>query len=164
MSRVFSTLLLLVWGAWFGSLIGITIAVICVGLTFPIDHSADGSFNRHFFAITASRIFGEYERVQLGLAAGGLIFGFAWQLCRGANRVKIALFVLFALATAASVVETAFVAPKINQMRVENRTDTEEFQAFHRWGTSLYGTNLLLMLVAGVLLPTGIVRETRQRG
>jgi hypothetical protein len=163
MNRVFSSLLVLVWGAWFGSLIGITIAVGCIAMTFPFDDQTNGGINRHFFQITVSAIFGFYERVQLGFAAGAMIFGFAWQLCRGATRVKIALFAIFVLATASSVVETAHVAPKMTQMRTENNTNTPEFQNLHRMSVSLYGANLALMAIAGVLLPIGIVRETRQR-
>jgi hypothetical protein len=163
MSRVFSTLLLLVWGAWFGSLIGILISVISISHTFPVEVDKEASSNLSQFGIVTTDIFHLFERVQLGLAGAALIFAFAWQLCRGAMRLKIALFVLFAIATVASVVETAVVAPQITKMREDGQTRSAEFGKWHGISGALYGGTLLLMVIGGVILPIGIVRETRAR-
>lgn len=161
MNRVFSTFLLLVWGAWFGSLIGIFIAVVSISMTFPI--SSPESTNVYYFGITTSGIFGLFERIQLCLAGGALLFAFAWQLYRGASRLKIALFVLFALATVGSVFETAYVSPKINDLRVQSETQSPEFKKMHGMSFGIYSANTLLLFVGGILLSLGIARETSAR-
>jgi hypothetical protein len=163
MSRVFSTLLLLVWGAWFGSLIGIFISVISISHTFPVEVDRGASSNLSQFGIVTTDIFHLFEKFQLGFAGAALIFAFAWQLCRGAARLKITLFILFALATVAAVVETAVVAPQINKMREDGNTRSAEFGKWHGISGALYGGTLLLMAVGGVLLPIGVVREARHR-
>lgn len=161
MNRVFSTFLLLVWGAWFGSLIGVFIAILSVFWTFP--PQAPETSNAYYFGLIASGIFNLFERVQLGLAGGALVFAFLWQLFRGATKLKIVLFVLFALATVSSVVETKFVSPRINDMRVANQIDQEEFKQMHRLSSGLYLGNAVLILVAGVIISVAIGDEARAR-
>lgn len=154
---------MLFWGAWFGSLIGIGTAVWALMMLFPRDPTRPDSSNAYYFGITASSIFTLFEKVQLIIAGAALIFAFIWQLYRGATRLKIALFMLFALATVASVVETAHIAPRINQLRSEGETNSTEFKKMHGLSMSIYGGNLALMLAGGILLSIAITKETRER-
>jgi hypothetical protein len=164
MNRLFSILVVLVWGVWVGSLVGVFLAVTSLARTFPPRVDGAEASSALLFGNAASGVFGLFEQVQLGLAAAGLTLAFAWRLCRGAAGQKTALFVLFALATASAVTETAYVSKEINQMRMAQETQSDRFKRFHGLSFGLYSLNILLLAAGGTILPFAIARAERQRG
>jgi hypothetical protein len=156
MNRVLSTLVIVIWGLWLGSIAGMFIAVSSLSHTFEPSPGSP-------FVPAASNLFRLYELIQLGLAGASLLATFAWQLCKGATRFKVTLFALLALATVSSVVETAYVSPKILSLQNENRTQTDEFKKMHGMSFGLYTANAALLLVGGAMIPLGIAKETRER-
>ena len=162
MNRLFSILVVLVWGVWIGSLVGVFLAVTSLARTFPPGGQGGETGTSLLFGNAASGVFGLYERVQLGLAAGALLLCFAWRACRGAAGLKTALFALLALAAASAVAEAAYVSPRINEMRVAQETKSDRFKMMHGLSLGLYSANILLLAVGGAIVPFAIAQETRQ--
>ena len=160
MNRVLSTLVTIVWGLWIGSIAGIFVAITSLSHTFQ--RSATGEPNVSFIS-SASNVFRLYELIQLGLAGAALLFTFAWQLCRGATRFKVALFAVFALGTVSSVVETAYVTPRLVSLQNMGYTRSDEFKKMHGLSFGLYTGNAALLLIGGAIIPLAIAREARER-
>ncbi|QOV87354.1 DUF4149 domain-containing protein [Humisphaera borealis] len=156
MNRLFSIVVTLTWGIWTGGLMGVTLSVIALARTFP--PRTDGNF-----ALAAPPIFAMFERVQLGLAAAALIFTFAWRLRPGAKGVKSLLFALFALGTVGAVVEATYVAPRINELRVERASREAEFNQAHQLSERLYGGTFVVLVIAGLVLPVAIANDGRKK-
>jgi FtsH-binding integral membrane protein len=163
MNRLLSILVVLVWGVWVGSLVGVFVAVTSLSRTFAATGPGGERTVSEMFGLTAGNVFGLYERVQLVLAAVALVLSFAWRICHGATRQKTALFVLFALAAASAVVEAAYVAPQINRMREAQEVKSDRFKLFHGLSFGLYSANILLLAVGGAIVPVAIAREARER-
>lgn len=143
MRRVLSTLVLLIWGLWFGGLIVLFISVSSLFSSLPDRHVA-GQGARHIF-----RAFNAY---QLGLAAAALLITFAWWVA-GPRRIPTALFTLFALATVGACVTTMYIAPQIEQLTNRGLTQSAQFDRLHGCSMGVYVAQSVLLLVAGVLLP-----------
>jgi hypothetical protein len=163
MNRVFSILVVLAWGVWIGSLVGVFVAVTSLSRTFAATGEGGQPTVSEMFGLTAGNVFGLYERVQLVLAGVALLAGFAWRVTRGAAGQKSAVFVLFALAAASAVVETTYVAREIDALRQAGETKTPRFKMMHGLSFGLYSANILLLAAGGAVLPFAIAREARQR-
>lgn len=163
MNRLFSVFVVLAWGVWIGSLVGVFVAVTSLGRTFTSVDEAGQSHLSEMFGLTAGNVFAMYEPVQLILAAVALLTTFAWRITRGAAAQKTAVFVLLALATASAVVETSYVSREINALRQAGETKTPRFKMMHGLSFGLYSLNILLLAAGGAIVPFAIARETRQR-
>lgn len=146
MNRLLSIFVLLTWGVWLGSLVGLFVVLQSLNHTFADD--------RALFGTAATGVVVAFEKVQLGLAAAALLFAFGWRLCPGATRVKTILFCLFAVSTVIAVTETTYIAPRIEKMRTENLTKTDEFKSLHGLSMMLYTASAGALVIAGSLLPT----------
>jgi uncharacterized membrane protein len=155
MNRLLSIFVVLTWGVWIGGLVGVFLAVTSLNQTFADD--------RGLFGTAASGVFARFERVQLGVAAAALALTFAWRICRGTPTLKTVLFALFGLSTVAAVVETTYVAPKINQLRQAAQTDTPQFRKLHGTSMMLYTGSLGVLAIAGAVLPFAIAGESKRK-
>lgn len=113
------------------------------------------TFFRHSreLAVQANPVlFAAFERYQLILAAGVLLFTFFWILLQP-GRWKSALFVLFALAALGAVVSSAWITPRINLLQSQHLTATAEFRKVHGQSMAIYSACAFLLLLAGLILP-----------
>jgi hypothetical protein len=155
MRRFLSILLCVTWALWLGGLVMIFIAVPALFRTFANARPVAGN--------AAAGIFHAFERYQLVLAAIGLITTFVWRLVSG-NRgamLKTACFGLLSLATVAAASSTLFVTPNIEAMRLVGETYGPAFGRLHGLSMSLYFFESVVLLIAGLLLPSMIVRDTK---
>lgn len=156
MNRVLSILVTLAWGAWVGGLVGLFVAVTSLSRTFHVD--------RVTFGTAASGVFASFERLQLVVAAAALVLTFLWRLRGGAAGPKTALFAVLALGATAAVVETIYVAPKIDQLRVAGTTRSAEFKKLHGTSMLLYTGTTGLLAIGGIFLTLAVAREGMVRG
>jgi putative Mn2+ efflux pump MntP len=145
MRRILSTLVTLTWALWFGGLLMLFIAVSSIFVTFPKEHhDLAGQAAAHLFRI--------YNAYQLVLAAVSLIGTFIWYVV-GPPRVKMGLFLLFALATVVACIITMYVAPHIEMLQQKGLMQTPEFQQLHVHAMIAYVTETVVLLIAGAFLP-----------
>ena len=154
MNRALSILVSLAWGVWIGGLVGVFVAVTSLSRTFAEDRTT--------FGTAASGVFAAFERVQLVVAAAALVLTFAWRLRGGAAGLKTALFALLALGAVAAVVETTYVAPRIEQMRAAGTTQTTEFKKLHGMSMMLYTGTTGLLAVGGIFLTLAVARDEKR--
>ena len=144
MRRVLNTLLLLVWGLWFGGLIVLFISVQALFNTFADRHDLAGQ--------GAARIFHAFNAYQLVLAGVALIVTFIWRVI-GPPRLKTTLFVLFAIATVGACAITIYFTPHIEALQHQGLTSSVQFKKLHGLSMAVYVGEVASLLIAGVILP-----------
>lgn len=144
MRTALNSLITLVWGLWFGGVLTLFLAVTAIFAAFPTQHAVAGDAARHVF-----RVFNAY---QLALAAVALLATFAWCLL-GRGKLKLGLFLLFALATFAACVITMYIAPQIELMHEKGLAQSPAFMRMHGYSMVLYLGEALMLLIAGLFLP-----------
>jgi uncharacterized membrane protein len=155
MQRLLSILVTLAWALWFGGLLTLFIAVQSLFATFGDQRAIAGS--------AAAGIFRRFELFQLALAAAALLATLAWRILSGRSKLKVAILMLLCLATVCAIVEAAFVARTMERLRSEGQTQTDEFRTLHGRSMMLYMGETVLLLIAGLLLPSAIYRDGNQR-
>jgi hypothetical protein len=151
MKTLAATVVTLAWGLWIGGL-GTLFAVLGTIFTTPgYSRAQQGDF--------AQRLFPIFERMQLVFAAVALLATAAWWF---ANRqgLKMVLFALFAVATCVAVAETTVVTPRVQKLSAEGMRETPEFQQAHHLSSRVYVSGAVVLLVAGLLLPMAIKRDS----
>lgn len=151
MQRILSVLVTFAWALWFGGLLMLFITVASLFATF----------DRQPAGVAAAGVFRRFEVYQLCLAAAALLATLAWRLLSGRSRLKVAVLVLFSLATFLAIGSTAFVTPRIEALRLEGETRSPQFQSLHRMSSMFYMAEAALLLVAGLLLPSAIVKDQK---
>ncbi|HSU65312.1 MAG TPA: DUF4149 domain-containing protein [Tepidisphaeraceae bacterium] len=144
MRRFLSTLVTLLWALWFGGVVMLFIAVLSLFAAFPEHHDIAGQ--------GAARIFHVFNAYQLALAGLTLVATFVWYL-KGPPGMKMGLFLLFALATAAAGLITLYIAPEIAQMQAKQLSQSAEFKRMHGYSMIAYVAEAVVLLIAGLLLP-----------
>jgi hypothetical protein len=140
----------IVWGVWFGGLIMLLLAVTSLFQTFALDHTIAGQ--------AASGIFRQFNVLRLGLAAAALLLtAGAWM--RDRSKLKLTVFVLFALATVAAFCSSAVLTPRLEHLRLEELTHSAEFARLHGISMGVYLIETLLVFAAGLILPNMRVKE-----
>ena len=147
MRRVLSTIIILIWGLWFGGVIALFLAVTSLFSAFADRHDLAGR--------GAAHIFRAFNRYQLALAAASLLATFAWRIL-GPPRLKTMLFTLFALATVAACMITMYLAPRIELLSVQGLTQSSQFAKLHGYSMGAYCAEAVILLIAGMLLPSAI--------
>ena len=142
MRRLFGTLVMLVWGLWFGGLVALFIAVT------SLFHALD----RHTAGVGAARIFRVFNRYQLALAAAGLIAAFFWRVV-GPRRFKEALFTFFCIASVGACAIAIWIAPKIAALQAQGLTESPQFGKAHGLSMAIYLAEVAALLLAGILIP-----------
>jgi Domain of unknown function (DUF4149) len=131
----------LAWALWLGGLASLFLFVTTL---FRNDHEQA--------AHTAPQLFLAFERYQIILAAVSVVGTLAW---RWTNRSALldTILILFALATALSVLSSSVLTPRILQFAAEGETHTPEFLKAHGESMLAYTTETALLLIAGLILP-----------
>ena len=151
MRQLCGLIVTLAWSLWFGGMVTL-FAVLGTIFTTP-------GFRRDVQGAFAQRMFPMFERMQLAFAAVALLGTAAWWLAKRA-RVKMVLFALLAAATGVAVVETTTVTPKVLQLVADGRRGTPEFDRMHKLSTRVYMSGAVVLLVAGLVLPSAIRADT----
>lgn len=145
MRRVLHFLLLLVWGLWFGGLIALFLFVQTLFKDFRGDRAVAVQTAPHLFLV--------FQKYQLILGAAGLLLSaIAWLWRRSAAR--IAVFALFALASAGAIVSPLAITPKMERLRAAGESHTEQFMKLHGESMLVYLAETAALLVAGMVMPT----------
>jgi hypothetical protein len=150
MRTIAATVVTLAWGFWLGGL-GTLFAVLGAIFTTPgYSRAQQGDF--------AQRLFPVFERMQLIFAAMALLGTAAWWFA-SRQGLKLALFAIFSVATCVAVAETTLVTPRVQKLTAEGVRGTPEFDRAHHLSSQVYGAGAIVLLVAGLLLPTAIRRD-----
>jgi hypothetical protein len=131
----------LAWGLWFGGMVAL---VLFVQTLF--------AGNRSVAVEAAPMLFVAFGRVQLLLGACALIGTFAWWVLTR-RRGVMTLFVLFAISAALAAASLMLVVAPMERLREQGRRESPEFKRLHGASTSLYMGEMVLLLVAGAILP-----------
>jgi hypothetical protein len=145
--RLLCTVVLLTWGLWLGGMVMLFAALPTIFRTPGFGREVQGAF--------AGRLFPVFERMQLVFAAVALLATAAWWIA-GRARLKLALFALFALGTITAVFETTRITPRIEVMVADGRRGTPEFNRMHQLSTRVYMAGAVVLLIAGLVLPSAI--------
>jgi hypothetical protein len=145
MKRLLHTSLNIVWGLWFGGLVMLFLAVSSLFQTFALDHTIAGQ--------AAAGIFRQFNALRLGLAAAALLLTAGSWLAKR-SKVRLTIFVLFALATVAAFCSSAILTPRIDHLRLTELTHSAEFARLHGISMTVYLIETLLVFAAGVILPS----------
>lgn len=151
MDRLLSRLLVLVWGAWFGGLLGVFLAVTTVFAALDPDRTTAG--------VLGAAIFHRTERLILIAAAITLVTTLGLIL-RHRQTSRSAVFVLLSVATLLALGNTLIVTPRIDRLRDANLTASDDFKRTHGISMGLYSSQTLVLALAGLLLPAATT--TRQ--
>jgi hypothetical protein len=154
MQRFLSVLVTLAWGLWFGGLVTLFMAVTSLFQTFGTQRSIAG--------MGAASIFRRFELFQLALAAAALLATLAWRMIAGRSGVKVGILALMSVATVLAMVETAVVARKIEALRGQGDTQSAQFKKLHGGSMALYVGETVLLLAAGLLLPSAIAQDAKR--
>lgn len=148
MHRIFSALLVLAWGVWFGAIVMVFVTVTSLFATFTEQRSIAG--------VAAAGIFRRFEMMELGAAAAALV---AATLLRSHARPRTAAAVIILLlAAAVGALYTGLVlTPKIDSLRGERTS--ESFRSLHALSSAIYVVQACLLLATGVFLPSFLARR-----
>jgi hypothetical protein len=139
MNRILQSIVILVWALWLGGLVTLFLAVGSLFHTFADQPQIAGR--------AASGIFQLFSRYRLCLAAAALLLTVLWHFARR-SRLKITLFVIFALATGAGVYTTAVLTPGLERLRAMGQVDSPQFGRLHELSTNVYLLETILVLAA----------------
>jgi len=143
MNRFLQTAITLIWGAWFGGLIMLFIAVQSLFKTFSAARETAGS--------AASGIFHQFNSIRLILAAAAVLLLFWWWFIER-SKLKMTAFALLAIAGALAAYVTAILTPTIEKLRVGGQTHTPEFRHLHGLSMGAFLLETLFVLAAGIVL------------
>lgn len=139
----------LAWGLWFGGMVAL---FLFVSYLFVSDRSTA--------MLAAPKMFFVFERYQLGVATVAIIAAAAWRLSTP-RAVITAIFILFALSAAGTVVSATFVRAPMEQLRRESQSGGPAFERLHKASERIYTAQAVLLLIAGVILPSAL-RSARE--
>jgi hypothetical protein len=151
MSRILSTVLMVLWGLWFGGAMALFIFVVAL---FRHD--------RPLAIAGAPILFLAFERYHLILGVLTLAACGGW-IAAGQSRAKTMLLLALMAASTAAVVSSTIVTPKIIELRQQNRIQTPEFERAHKMSTRIYTSEAVLLLIAGIFLASAMAHESGNR-
>ena len=138
----------LAWALWLGGMVAL---VLFVQTLF--------ARNRPVALDAAPILFVSFERVQLLFAAAACVGTFCWWLLTR-RRTVIVLFALFAIGGALAALSTTLNTTPMERLRARGLRESAEFKALHKRSTSMYMANLVLLLIAGGILPKANAKVT----
>jgi hypothetical protein len=134
----------LTWALWLGGLVALFLFVTHL---FRVD--------RPIATVAAPQMFARFERVQLLLAAVGLLAVGGLRLIEP-RAVLGVLFTFLAVATVALVVSAAVVRPKMERLRVAGESSEPQFRQMHGQSMALYTAQAAALLIAGFFIPAAM--------
>jgi hypothetical protein len=148
MQRLLSTLVVLAWGLWFGAIVMVFVTVSALFATF-----AD---QRPIAGIAAAGVFRRFEVLQLSAAVLGLIGAAGWRFTGGRSRARTAVLALLVTSTVGACVSRFALTPRIDDLRLAGKSGSDEFKKLHGISSSVYSTQAVLLLAAGLILPAAV--------
>jgi Domain of unknown function (DUF4149) len=142
MRRPICAIVLLLWGAWFGGLLHLFLTVLRLFASLPRDQAGQ----------IAGDLFHAAQQQQLIVAGATLLAIAVWYIV-DKSKLKLAVFVLAAVATCATVTCTMFIVPRLEDLRRNELQHTPQFAKLHGQSMRLYMGEEGLLLIAGVMLP-----------
>jgi hypothetical protein len=140
MSRLCAFITLLAWGLWLGGLITLFICVITL-----FHH------NRTLAVDAAPKLFVNFERYQLILAAVALTATVAWRITTK-NLLLNLLFLLLCLASLGAITSPLYFSKQIEILRESGETGSPRFEKLHQQSEWVYTTEATLLLICGLPL------------
>jgi hypothetical protein len=146
-----SLLVMLAWGLWFGGLMTVFLTVTHL---FRMDRATA--------VAAAPRIFIQFERYQLILAAVALVATVAWRF-QEPRAVLTTLFILFAIASVGAIVNAAVITPKMEELRLAGQSSGPAFGALHARSMVLFMCEAVALLLAGGFIVAGMSWWPREK-
>jgi hypothetical protein len=145
--KLAAALVCIAWGLWFG---GLGALFLFATRLFSQDRET---------ALKAAPIlFLTFERYQLLLAAAALLGAVCWRIAGGTLRVTL-LFSLLAIAAVQTAVNPIFVTSRMEKLRLEGQSSSEQFKKLHGISMIVYSGETLILLLAGFTLPWALREE-----
>jgi len=150
MRYALSLLTAVAWALWLGGLMAL---FLFVSHLFKVD--------RPTAVVAAPQIFDYFEKYQLVLAAVGLVSVFGWRMVERRGWL-IGIFTCFALAAVGAVVVAAVITPPMQRLRVAGESSGPQFKKLHGQSMMIFSSEVLLLTVAGAMLPAALTPSRRQ--
>ena len=151
MHRLLSTLVVLAWGLWFGAIVMVFVTVTSLFATFGEQRQLAGA--------AAAGVFRRFEVLQLGAGAVAVIAAFVLRARSRGGRGATALVGLLALALVGALASSFVLTPRIDALRQQGvPSSSEQFKSLHRASSTVYSSQAVALLAAGLLLPGVILR------
>jgi hypothetical protein len=150
--RLAGSLVCISWALWFG---GLGALFLFVTRLFTQD--------RPTALKAAPMMFLVFERYQLLLAAAALLGTVCLRILGGSTRVTF-LFALLAVATLPAAISPIFVTSKMETLRLQGQSSSEQFKKLHGISMMIYSGETLVLLVAGAALPWVFADEIKRHG
>jgi len=147
-----SRILVLAWAVWLGGLLGIFLAVTTVFAVLDPDRTTAG--------MIGAVMFGRVERMILLIAAAAIISAIGMTHVRRSTS-RVALLATLVLAAALALAGTLLITPRINALRQANLTQTSDFKRLHGASMATYSTQVALLALAGLILPSALNPRTK---
>src|SRR2546422_4447679 len=140
MSRLFAFITLLAWALWLGGLITL---FLCVITLFHHDRS--------LAANVAPKLFVNFERYQLILAAIALTSTVVWRITTK-NLLLNLLFLLLCLSSLGAIASPLYFSKQMEILREEGQTKSPRFETLHHQSEWVYTSEATLLLICGLPL------------
>jgi len=138
MNRILAIIVTIAWGLWFGGMIALFLFVTRL---FAADMGPQA----------APVLFQAFEIYQLVVGAITLIAALGWYYSSH-SRCRAGLLILLILAGIAAVTSTTLITPRINELRLQGQTKTDEFRKLHGRSMMVYSSEAVLLLLGGIAI------------
>ncbi|MGA2498324.1 MAG: hypothetical protein ABSH20_11320 [Tepidisphaeraceae bacterium] len=146
MRFIWSILLLFAWGLWLGGLVAVFFVVT---LLFAADKT--------LAVQVGPRVFPPFEKFELILGAVALIACFFLRASTKSG-VWTLLVALLVAAVLPAIASPLLVTPRLMQLWSQNLSYNAEFKTLHGYSMMLYSTTTIVLALAGLVLPRGLMR------
>ncbi len=148
MRFIWSILLLFAWGLWLGGLVTVFFVVT---LLFAAD--------RTLAVQVGPRVFPPFERFELILGAVALLACFGLRVATKSGYWTFLLALLIA-AVLPAIASPLLVTPKLMHLWSQNLSYNADFRKLHGYSMMLYSTTTIMLALAGLVLPWGLMRKS----
>ena len=149
MRYVWSMLATLAWGLWFG---GMAALFLFVSFLFINDRATA--------IVAAPKMFLAFERYQFIVATLAIVSAALWRLVDKRPAITV-VFVLFALSAVGTIASAQFIRAPMEELRMQGESSGPQFQRLHKASERLYSAQAVLLLVAGIILPSALRTPAR---
>jgi uncharacterized protein DUF4149 len=151
MQRALSTTLVLAWGLWFGAIVMVFVTVMSLFATFPDQPAVAGA--------GAAGVFRRFEVLQLFAGGVALLSVIVLKARHPRSKPVTALTALLTLAALGAVSSTLLLTPRIDDLRQQGvPSSSAQFKSLHRASSLVYTSQAVVLLAAGLVLPSVIAR------
>ena len=144
MRYVLALLATMAWGLWFGGMVAL---FLFVSYLFVNDRATA--------IVAAPKMFLVFERYQFFVATLAIVSAALWRLMDKRRAITL-VFVFFALCAVATIVSATLIRGPMEALRLKGGSSGPQFQRLHQASEKLYTTQAVLLLVAGIILPSAL--------